>query len=99
MNLPAGIVPRCDADTAKPVDPEWAAMTAWTDDPLLPLGVLVGAFLVIAGLGTVVTAPWQYYGSTIVTVLRILGTVGTILIGVGLIYVAWGATWLAERRA
>lgn len=73
-------------------------MSRWVDDPLVPLGVLVGTFLVLAGLGTAITAPWQYYGDTRVTILRILGTIGIVLIGLGLIYVAWGATWLAERR-
>lgn len=74
-------------------------MATWTDDPLEPLGVLVGVFLVIAGLGTLVTAPWAYHGSTGVTILRIVGTIGTILIGLGLLYVAWGAEWVATRRA
>lgn len=74
-------------------------MATWMDDPLEPLGVLVGIFLVIAGLGTLVTAPWAYYGSTGVTILRIVGTIGTILIGIGLLYVAWGAEWVAARRA
>lgn len=74
-------------------------MASWTDDPLLPLGVLVGAFLVVAGLGTLITRPWIYHGSTAVTVLRIVGTIGTIAVGVGFIYVAWGAEWVAARRA
>lgn len=74
-------------------------MSTWTEDPLLPLGLLVGGFLIIAGIGTLVTAPWQYHGSTTVAILRILGTIGTILIGLGLIYVAWGAEWLSARRS
>lgn len=74
-------------------------MKDWRSDPLLPLGVLVGLFLILAGLGTLVTAPWQYHGSTAVTVLRIIGTVGTILVGVGLIYVVWGHSWLETRRS
>lgn len=72
-------------------------MSTVTDDPLLPLGLLVGAFLIVAGIGTLVTAPWQYHGSQMVTILRIAGTIGMILIGIGLIYVAWGADWLAAR--
>lgn len=74
-------------------------MSSFPDDPLFPLGALVGAFLILAGIGTLVTAPWQYYGSTAVTVLRVAGTLGTILVGIGLIYVAFGADWLAARRA
>ena len=74
-------------------------MATVTDDPLVPLGVFGGLFLILVGVGTLATAPWQYYGSTTVTVLRIAGTIGTILIGLGLIYVAWGMEWLAARRA
>lgn len=74
-------------------------MSSWTEDPLIPIGVLVGAFLIVAGIGTLVTAPWQQQGSTLVAVLRILGTLGMILIGIGLIYVVWGHQWFAARRA
>ncbi len=74
-------------------------MARWSDDPLTPIGILVGAFLIVAAIGTFATAPWQYHGSTAVTVLRLVGTVGMLAVGVGLIYVAWGARWLAARRA
>lgn len=74
-------------------------MASLTNDPLVPLGIVVGLFLVAAGLGTLITAPWQYHGSQAVTVLRIAGTVGTILIGIGLIYLVWAQDWLARRRS
>lgn len=74
-------------------------MQGWREDPLTPLGVLVGLFLVLAAVGTLVTAPWAYSGSTTVSVLRIVGTIGTLAVGVGLVYVAWGAEYLATRRA
>ena len=74
-------------------------MSRWSDDPLTPIGVLVGLFLIAVGIGTITTAPWQYQPSTTVTVLRIIGTVGTVLIGIGLIYLSWGMNWLAARRA
>lgn len=74
-------------------------MSRWLEDPLLSIAVVVGVILVLAGLGTLVTAPWRYYGSTAVTVLRIVGTIGTILVGIGLIYVAWGREWWAARQA
>lgn len=73
-------------------------MSTLTDDPLALVGLLVGGFLIVAALGTLLTAPWQWYGSTTVTVLRILGTIGMLLIGVGLLYVAWGAEWMAKRN-
>ena len=66
---------------------------------LLTIGLLVGLFLIVAGLGTLVTAPWQYHGSTAVTILRIVGTIGTILIGLGLVYLSWGEAFLARRKA
>ena len=74
-------------------------MSRWSDDPLVPIGVAVGVFLILVGLGTLLTAPWQWQPSTTVTILRILGTLGTILIGVGLIYIAWGMKWIEARRA
>lgn len=73
-------------------------MSRWVDDPLVPIGIVVGLFLVVAGIGTLITAPWQYHGSQFVTVLRILGTLGTIMIGIGLIYIVWGHGWLDNRR-
>lgn len=73
-------------------------MAAFVDDPLVPLGAAAGLFLVVVALGTLITAPWQYHGSTTVSVLRITGSVATLLLGVGLVYVAWGADWLDARR-
>lgn len=90
---------RTNSDTAKPAAPEPTDMTRWPADPLVPLGVLVGLFLIAVGVGTLVTAPWQYYGSQAVTILRIIGTIGTILIGIALIYVVWVHDWLAARRS
>lgn len=55
-------------------------------DRLELLGVLVGAFLVLAGLGTVVGQPWATAGSTVVAVLRILGALMAIAIGAGLVW-------------
>lgn len=61
-------------------------MNVSLDEPLEPLGILVGLLLIAAGVGTLATAPWTYSGSTTVTVLRIAGTVATIAIGVGLLW-------------
>lgn len=74
-------------------------MVRWLDEPLVVVGVLVGAFLILAGGGTLVTAPWRYYGSTAVSILRIAGAVGTVLIGIGMIYLAWGQERWSARRA
>lgn len=74
-------------------------MSRWLRDPLLVAGVLVGVFLVLAGAGTLITAPWQYYGNTAVTGLRIVGAIGTVLIGIGLVYLAWGHEWWQARQS
>ena len=75
------------------------AVARWLEDPLVPLGIATGLFLIAAAVGTLVTQPWQYHGSTAVTILRIVGTIGTLLVGIGLIYVAWGHEWRSARRA
>lgn len=73
-------------------------MPTMPTEPIHLISVLVGVVLIVAGVGTLATAPWQYYGSATVTVLRILGTVGMMVIGVGIIYVAWGQEWMSTRR-
>jgi len=55
-------------------------------DTLDVYGVLVGAFVALVGIGTLVGMPWQYSGSTAVTVLQILGSLAAVALGVGL---AW----------
>lgn len=60
-------------------------------DKLDLYGVLVGAFLALVGLGTLVGMPWQYSGGNLVTVLQILGALSAIGIGVGL-------AWLAHEQ-
>lgn len=58
------------------------------DDSLDAYGVLVGAFVALVGVGTLVGMPWQYANSTAVTVLQILGALATVGIGVGLAWLA-----------
>ena len=55
-------------------------------DTLDVLGVLVGAFVALVGLGTLVGMPWQYTTSTVTMILQILGALATVALGVGL---AW----------
>ncbi|MFB6147231.1 MAG: hypothetical protein ABEJ08_06035 [Halobacteriaceae archaeon] len=55
-------------------------------DRLEVLGIAVGAFLALAGLGTLVGMPWQYANSTVVTVGQALGAALTVLLGAGLIW-------------
>lgn len=55
-------------------------------DRLDALGVAAGAFVALAGLGTLVGMPWQYSGGGLVAALQIFGALAAIAIGVGL---AW----------
>jgi hypothetical protein len=61
-------------------------MTTVLDDPLEPLGIAVGAFLVLAALGTIAGAPWTTLGSLGTAVVRVLGALLMAGVGVGLIY-------------
>ena len=56
------------------------------EDDLDAFGVLVGAFVALVGLGTLVGMPWQYSGGILVTVFQILGALSAVALGVGL---AW----------
>lgn len=60
------------------------------DDELEPLGVGVGALLVLIGLTTLVGTPWTAKPGVLVAVGQILGAVATVTVGVGL-------AWLARR--
>ena len=60
-------------------------MNVFKDD-LDAFGVLVGAFVALVGLGTLVGMPWQYSGGSLVTGFQILGAVAAVVLGVGL---AW----------
>jgi len=53
-------------------------------DKLEVLGLLVGAFLVLVGLGTLSGLPWQTAASTMAGVTQVLGAIIAIGVGVGL---------------
>ena len=56
-------------------------------DRLDAVGVPVGIFLAIVGLGNLVGQPWQYAaGGAPIMVLQIIGSLAAIAIGVGLVY-------------
>jgi hypothetical protein len=50
------------------------------------LGIGTGVFLVLAGIGTVIGAPWQTNGSGLLTAIQLLGVLGTIALGAGLVW-------------
>jgi len=60
-------------------------------DLLEPLGVAVGAFLVLGALGTLLGAPWTTAQSGGVAVVQIVGIALSIALGVGL-------AWLSYRE-
>lgn len=61
------------------------------EDDLDAFGVLVGAFVALMGLGTLVGMPWQYTTGIFVTGFQILGALAAVALGVGL-------AWLARTR-
>ena len=54
------------------------------EDRLEPIGVAVGALLVLMGLGTLVGAPWATSDSGLATAIQLVGVALTIAVGVGL---------------
>jgi len=58
-------------------------------DKLEVLGVLVGAFLVLVALGTLVGTPWVYNIDPLASVIQIVGVVAMAAIGVGLVWLSY----------
>ena len=63
--------------------------TIGVTDKLEVLGVLVGAFLVVTALGTLLGTPWAYSDSTLASVIQLDGVVAMIAIGVGLAWLVY----------
>jgi len=60
-------------------------------DKLEVLGVLVGAFLVVAALGTLVGTPWTTNNDALASAIQIVGVAAMIAVGIGL-------AWLSYER-
>lgn len=58
-------------------------------DKLEVLGVLVGAFLVVTALGTLLGTPWVYNDDPLVVAIQLVGVVAMIAIGVGLAWLVY----------
>lgn len=56
------------------------------DTVLKPLGIVTGAYLILAGIGTVVGAPWATNNSAVLSALQLLGVLGTVAIGAALVW-------------
>lgn len=60
------------------------------DDPLEPLGLVMGTLLVLVGIATLLGTPWAYKsGSALVMVGQALGALGAIGIGAGLAWLVY----------
>lgn len=59
------------------------------DDPLKPIGVAAGAFLVLAAAGTIIGAPWATQASLTGAGIQLLGSLLMAVVGVGLAYLSW----------
>lgn len=65
--------------------------TAFVDDRLDALSVVLGAFLVLVGLGTLTGMPWQYGGGALVMVGNVVGALAAIGVGAGLAWLSYDA--------
>lgn len=59
------------------------------EDRLAMLGVLVGGFVIVVGLGTLLGTPWTTTGSTLAVVVQMVGIVATVAVGIALIVVTY----------
>lgn len=60
------------------------------EDTLEPLGIGVGALLVVVGIATVLGTPWTHKDPMLpIAVLQLLGALAVVSIGVGLAWLAW----------
>jgi protein-S-isoprenylcysteine O-methyltransferase Ste14 len=57
-------------------------------DRLEPLGIVVGALLVLFGLGTVYGTPWTTKGSVLASGLQLVGVLAMIAVGVALVWLS-----------
>ena len=64
------------------------SVTERFDDRLEPLGVGLGALLVLIGLATIAGMPWATKGDLVASILQILGVFGTIGIGALLVWLS-----------
>jgi len=65
------------------------ALTDGLDDPLTPLGVAGGVFLVLAAIGTVAGQPWTTQATMGGAVVQVVGALLMAVLGAALAYVSW----------
>lgn len=57
------------------------------EDRLELLGLLVGAFVVVAGLGMLTSQPWSTAGGSAAALVQVVGIVATIAVGAVIVLV------------
>jgi len=55
-------------------------------DSLDVLGTILGVYVALAALATLVGMPWQTTGGAVVMVVQVVGTILAVGVGVGLLY-------------
>jgi len=65
------------------------ALTDGLDDPLKPLGVAGGVFLVLAAIGTVAGQPWTTQATMGGAIAQVIGALLMAVVGAALAYVSW----------
>jgi len=65
------------------------ALTDGLDDPLKPLGIAGGIFLVLAAAGTIIGAPWATQATMGGAIVQIIGAVLMGVLGAALAYISW----------
>jgi len=65
------------------------ALTDRFDDPLEPLGIAAGTFLVLAALGTLAGAPWTTEKAIAAAGVQVVGAVLMIVLGAAVAYLGW----------
>ncbi|WP_254272598.1 hypothetical protein [Haloarcula marina] len=65
------------------------ALSDSLEDPLRPLGVVAGTFLVLAALGTIAGAPWATHATIASAILQLVGAILMIIVGGSLAYLSW----------
>ncbi|WP_135364916.1 hypothetical protein [Halosimplex halophilum] len=58
------------------------------EDRLEPVGIAVGALLVLVALATLAGAPWTTKGSVGASALQVVGAVATAGVGAGLVWLS-----------
>lgn len=58
------------------------------EDHLAVVGTLAGAFLVLAGIGTIAGTPWTHKATVAAAVVQVIGALATAAVGAGLIWIS-----------